>query len=108
MILLVLAIICLGGAAFVLGELITLPAQERNRFFKRVASYGTPQRQVIDVTEESVKTRLGAPLVEKLARLVLRINPKTSIDTVSYKLVSAGLSRKISPTGFLALKAVPA
>jgi tight adherence protein C len=106
MILLVLAIICLGGAAFIVGELITQPAQERSRFFRRVASYGEQQAQIINVTEESLKTRLAMPAVEKLARLVLRVNPKTTIDGVAYKLVSAGVSRRISPTTFLALKAI--
>jgi tight adherence protein C len=106
MILLVLAIICLGAAAFIVGELITQPAQERSRFFKRVATYGQHQEQIIRVTEESLKARVAMPIVERLARLVLRINPKTTIDGVAYKLVSAGLSRRISPTTFLALKAI--
>jgi len=106
MILLVLAIICLGAAAFIVGELITQPAQERSRFFKRVATYGQQQEQVVRVTEESLKTRVATPIVERLARFVLRVNPKTTIDSVAYKLVSAGLSRRISPTTFLALKAI--
>ena len=106
MILLVLALICLGGAAFIVGELITQPAQERNRFFKRVATYGQHQEQIIKVSDESLKTRVAMPIVERLARFVLRINPKTTIDGVAYKLVSAGLSRRISPTTFLALKAI--
>ena len=37
MILLVLAIICLGGAVYMIGQLVTLPAQERQRFIKHVA-----------------------------------------------------------------------
>ena len=90
MILLVLAIICLGAAAFIVGELITQPAQERTRFFKRVATYGERPEQIVRVTEESLKTRVAMPIVERLARFVLRINPKTTIDGVAYKLVSAG------------------
>jgi tight adherence protein C len=106
MILLILAIICLGGAAFIIGELLTQPAQERDRFFRRVATYGQQQPQVLKATEESLKTRLGRPTIERFARLVLRVNPKTTIDGVAYKLVSAGLSRRISPTTFLALKGI--
>jgi tight adherence protein C len=105
-ILLVLAIICLGAAAFIVGELITQPAQERSRFFKRVATYGQQPEQIIRLTEESLKARVALPIVERLARFVLRVNPKTTIDGVAYKLVSAGLSRRISPTTFLALKAI--
>jgi tight adherence protein C len=107
MILLVLAIICLGGAIYVIGQLITLPAQERQRFIKHVSEYGNEQkRQILDVTEESLKTRVVTPVVERFAKLVLRINPKTTTDGVAYRLVSAGVSRKISPTTFLALKGI--
>jgi tight adherence protein C len=104
MFLLVLALLCLGGAVFLLAQLLTQPAQERKRFFDQVVSYGEARR-IIKVTEASAKERLVAPLIERMARIVLRLNPKASIDSVSYKLVSAGLSRRISPTSFLALKA---
>jgi len=106
MILLVLALICLGAAAFLVGELITQPQQERARFFKRVGSYGQQQQQVVKPADEGLKKRLGVPVLEKLARVVLRLNPKTTIDGTAYKLVSAGMSRRISPTAFLASKAV--
>jgi tight adherence protein C len=106
MILLVLAVICLGGAIFMVGQLLTAPAQERQRFFKRVASYGVQAEQVIKPAEESLKTRVGAPIIERFAKIVLRLNPKTTQDGVAYKLVSAGVSRRISPTTFLALKGI--
>jgi tight adherence protein C len=106
MILLVLAIICLGGAFFIVGELITQPAQERDRFIRRVASFGQQQLQVLRPTEESLKNRLGTPIIERFAKFVLRVNPKTTIDGVAYKLVSAGMSRRITPTAFLALKGI--
>ena len=107
MILLVLALICLGAAVFLVGQLVTLPAQERQRFRKHVAEYGNErQRQVLKATDESLKTRVAMPIVERFAKLVLRINPKTTIDGVAYKLVSAGVSRRISPTTFLALKGI--
>ena len=102
MILLVLALICLGGAAFMIGQLVTAPAQERARFFKRIASYGHEKKRVLKPADESLKVRVAVPVIERFARLILRINPKTSIDSVAYKLVSAGLSRRISPTTFLA------
>jgi tight adherence protein C len=104
MFLLVLALLFLGAAVFVVAQLLTQPAQERKRFFNQVVSYGEARR-IIKVTEASAKERLVAPMIERLARIVLRLNPKASIDSVSYKLVSAGLSRRISPTSFLALKA---
>jgi tight adherence protein C len=104
MLLLVLALFCLGAAAFIIGQLVTEPSQERARFFKKVASYGET-RQILRATEESARDRLVSPVIERLARLVLRLNPKATHESVSYKLVSAGLSRRISPSTFLALKA---
>jgi tight adherence protein C len=107
MILLVLALICLGAAAYLIGQLITLPAQERQRFIKHVSEYGNErQRQVLDAREESLRTRVLTPVIERFAKIVLRVNPKTTIDGVAYKLVSAGVSRRISPTTFLALKGI--
>jgi tight adherence protein C len=41
-----------------------------------------------------------------LARMVLRISPRSSVETVTNKLMRAGLSRKVSPTGYLASKAL--
>ena len=106
MILLVLALICLGGAVYLFSQQVTLPAQERERFIKRVSSFGVEREAVIKPDEESLRTRVAVPIVERIARLVLRINPKTTTDTVAYRLVSAGLSRRISPTTFLALKGI--
>jgi tight adherence protein C len=53
---------------------------------------------------ESLHDRALLPMKEKLARLVLRINPKWTIDQVSMRLLSAGLGRRVTPTGFLAAK----
>jgi len=106
MILLVLALICLGAAAFMIGELITQPQQERARFFKRVAGYGQQEQRVVKPADEGLKKRLGLPVIDKLARVVLRLNPKTTVDGTAYKLVSAGMSRRISPTAFLASKII--
>jgi len=106
MILLVLAVICLGGAIYMVGQLITATSQERQRFFKRVAAYGLQQEQILKPNEESLKTRIGGPIIERFAKIVLRLNPKTTQEGVAYKLVSAGVSRKISPTTFLALKGI--
>ena len=93
MILLVLAIICLCGAVFLIGQLVTLPAQERaalHQARRRVtaarAASGDPRRD----RGEPEGRACGAPVIERFARLVLRINPKTTIDGVAYKLVSAG------------------
>jgi tight adherence protein C len=46
------------------------------------------------------------PMKTGLARGVLRITPRASVETVTNKLLAAGLNRKVSPTTYLASKAV--
>src|SRR5581483_11150341 len=95
-----------AGAAYMVSQLITATAQERQRFFKRIAAFGAETEQVMKPTEESLKARIGTPVIERFAKIVLRLNPKTTQESVAYKLVSAGMSRRISPTTFLALKGI--
>ena len=45
----VLGVFCLAGAAYLLGETVTLPARERRSSVDRAATYG------------KVRARLGAP-----------------------------------------------
>src|SRR5687767_2045403 len=49
-----------------------------------------------------------APLREWLAGWALKANPRMSIDGIALKLLAAGVGRRISPTGFLALKGAAA
>jgi tight adherence protein C len=102
-ILLVLAVFCLAGAAFLLGELATLPARQRFLSVRRAATYG--RMEVPSGTpQEGFRERIIAPISEWLSRWALKVNPRSSTDAVSLKLMAAGISRTISPTGFLALK----
>ena len=43
---------------------------------------------------------------QRLAEGALRLTPKATVESVTFRLLSAGLSRRVSPTGFLAAKAV--
>jgi tight adherence protein C len=52
------------------------------------------------------KDRALVPMKTGLARAVLRITPRASVETVTNKLLAAGLNRKVSPTSYLASKAV--
>jgi len=101
--LLILAIVCLGSAVFFLGEVVTFPMRERRSLLTRAAQYG--QMRVSHGRElPRFKERALAPIVSKLARLMLRVNPKSSLDVVSAKLAAAGM-RRTSPATFLAMKA---
>ena len=57
---------------------------------------GTPQ--------ESLRERVITPVGDWLAKWALRVNPRSSRDSIELKLRAAGLGRTLSPTGFLALK----
>jgi tight adherence protein C len=101
--LLVLAIFCLAGAAFLVSELVTLPSRQRSLSVRRAATYG--KMEVPSGTpQEGLRERLVAPIGDWLARWALRVNPRASTDTVERRLMAAGLGLKLSPTGFLAIK----
>jgi tight adherence protein C len=103
MILLVLAIFCLAGAVFMIGDLVTLPARQRSVSVRRAATYG--RMEVPSGTpQEGLRERLLTPIGEWLAKWALRVNPRSSTDTVERRLMSAGVGLKISPTAFLAIK----
>src|SRR5688572_17877086 len=98
---------CLAVATFLVGEVATLPARERASGVRRASTYG---RFRLRASERRVpfKERVINPATTSLANLVLRVNPKTSVESVRLKLLSAGLSGKISVNTFLALQAVGA
>jgi tight adherence protein C len=104
---LLLGFACLAAAAFVVGEVVTVPARERESAVRRASNYG---RFRLNTGERRVpfRDRVVAPATASLAGLVLKLNPKTSVETVRMRLLSAGLSDRISVNTFLAVKAVGA
>jgi tight adherence protein C len=96
-------------AFFLLMEIATQPARERTGSIRRAAGYG--KNRVISTSSSVLddgkfKDRALVPMMTGLARGVLRITPRASVETVSNKLLRAGLNRKFSPTGYLASKAI--
>ena len=104
MLLILLAILFLAAAAYLLGEAATAPARDRQVSVKRAANYGK-FRAALGAREQPFRDRVVAPAVERLAKFVLRVHPKTTVDGVRGRLHAAGLGRTVSPTGFLAAKA---
>ena len=104
--LLVLAIFCLAGAAFLIGELVTAPSRQRSVSVRRAATYG--QMELPSGTpNEGMRERLVAPTRATSSRGGrCKLNPRSSTDAVGRRLMAAGLGYRISPTGFLALKAL--
>jgi tight adherence protein C len=104
MLLILLGLFCLAGAAYLLGEAATASARERQTSVKRASTYGK-FRTALGDHERPFAERVLTPAKERLAGFVLRVHPKTTLDGVRGRLLAAGLGRKITPTEFLAAKA---
>jgi tight adherence protein C len=100
--LLILASICLTLAALCVGNVATLPARNRRARIRTAATYGNvrvsagPQRA-------RFQDRVVSPVVTWLARAMLRLNAKQSLESLSMLLMSAGM-RNTSAQTFLAAK----
>ena len=99
----VLSVLCLAGAAYLIGEAVTLPARERRSSVNRAATYGK-FRAALGQQQLPFSQRVLTPLGDRLAGFTLKLHPKTTVDGVSARLLAAGLGRKISPTTFQAFK----
>jgi len=105
--LLLLAGASVGLAVYLVMDLMTLSARERVGSIRRAATYGKNRIVVGRMLDDGTfKDRALTPMKTGLARAVLRITPRASIETVSTKLLNAGLNRRVSPTTYLASKAV--
>lgn len=105
--LLLIAGASVGLAFFLLMDVATLPARERIGSIRRAASYGKTRVASGPIFDDGTfKDRAILPMKTGLARVVLRITPRASVETVSNKLLRAGLNRRVSPTGYLASKGV--
>jgi len=103
--LLVLAGASVALAFFLLMDIVTLPARERTGSIRRAATYGKSRVSSASTLDDGTfKDRALLPMKTGLARTVLRITPRASVESVSTKLLAAGLNRKLSPTGYLASK----
>jgi tight adherence protein C len=106
MILIVLAVLFLAAAAYLIGEAATAPARERHVSVKRAANYGKI-RAALGERDRPFSERVLTPARDRLAGVVLKVQPKATVDGVRSRLLAAGL-RTVTPTGFLAAKAATA
>jgi tight adherence protein C len=102
--LLLLAFIFVAAATFAVAEVATYPARLKERSIKRAAEYG--RIRIPEKADDLVRfrERVLAPAAERFAAIPLKLNPRMSIETISSRLLSAGLSQRITPTAFLAIK----
>src|SRR5687768_2453883 len=102
--LLILAIATIGVAAFYFAELATSPMRTRRNLVHRAANYGRV-RTVTGREFPRFRERAFAPFVAQVGKLMLRINPRTTTESVSAKMMAAGM-RKASPMSFIAAKGI--
>jgi tight adherence protein C len=105
MFLLLIGITCLGAAAFILGEVSTAPMRERQSSVRRAVTYGRV-RVGAGISRRRFRERALAPFGEWVAGWVIRINPRTNVETLRMRLLGAGMGQQITPTTLLAAKGV--
>jgi tight adherence protein C len=103
--LLVLAVLMLAGAVYLVGEVVTLPGRERDRAVRRAANYGRSRVATAGLERLRFRERVLAPATASLAGLALKLSPRATLESISARLLAAGMGRKITPTAFLAMKA---
>jgi len=102
--LLILAIATIGGAVYYFAEIATSPMRTRRDLVHRAANYGRA-RTITGKELPRFRERALAPFIAKVARVMLRINPRTTTESVAARLMAAGM-RKTSPSGFIAAKGI--
>src|SRR5438128_4520374 len=101
--LLFLGFALLAGAAFFVAEFATFSARQRSDSLQRAATYGR-FRRVATIQRPQFKERVVNPAADSLAGFVLKLNPKTTVESVRGKLLAAGMSDRVSVNAFLAAK----
>jgi tight adherence protein C len=101
---LILAIAAVGGAVFYFAEVATSPMRNRRNLVHRAANYGVVRR-TSGKELPRFRDRALDPIIGKVARFVLRINPRISSELISRKLMAAGM-RKTSPTTIIGAKGI--
>jgi tight adherence protein C len=94
----------LGFAAYLTAEVVTQPGRERHRAVRRAATYGRLRLPGTSLERLRFHERVITPAAASLARVVLRLNPRLTVETISARLLAAGMGRKMTPTTFLAAK----
>jgi tight adherence protein C len=105
-VLLAFGLASLGLAAFLIGEVATLPARQREGSLRRASTYGHRRRPTSGQGQEGFRERAVEPMKMGLAHAVLKLSPRMSVDKVSRRLMGAGVGRTLTPTTFLASKAL--
>src|SRR5437899_10572281 len=99
--LLLLALVCVGGAAFLISEAATYPSRLKARSIRRASEYGRVRVPRNEVELLRFRERVLAPSASRLAAIPLRLNPRTNVASIGRKLVAAGVGQRLAVSTFL-------
>lgn len=102
--LLLLALLCIGGAAFMMSEAATYPSRLKARSLKRASEYGRVRIPRNELELLRFRERVLTPAASRLGSIPLKLNPRTNVASLGRKIVAAGLSQRIGVPTFLAIK----
>jgi tight adherence protein C len=106
MMLLVLGLCFLGGAAVVAMQALMRPRTVRHASLQRVKDYAHDRNATQAVADEYDRTSLLERAVPLLSRIALRLTPRVQREELAGRLTAAGLAARLTPQQFLALKTV--
>jgi len=104
MLLLALSAVLLAAAVYTMSEVVTQPGRERHRALRAAATYGRSRVGSTSLERLRFHERVIAPAAGSLANMVLRLNPRVTVESISARLLAAGMGRSITPVTYLALK----
>ena len=99
-----LAFLFAGGAIFLVSEAATYPSRLKARSVKRAAEYGRVRVRSNERDLVHFRERVLVPAAAKLAAIPMKLSPKTNVDAIGSKIVAAGLTQRLTPSTFLAIK----
>jgi tight adherence protein C len=99
-----LSLLLIAASAYLVGDVVTHPARERERAVRRATSYGRHRSQATGLERLQFRERVVLPMVANFARLALRLNPRATLEASATRLMTAGMGRTVTPTAFLAMK----
>jgi len=103
-VLLVFAILFVGAAAFAVSEAATYPARLKARSVRLATDYGRVRVPTRADENLRFRERVLSPASSRLASIPLKLNPRTNIEAIGARLLTAGLAQRLTPSSFLAIK----
>jgi tight adherence protein C len=97
--LLVLAVLMIVACVYLLAQVVTLPARQRQASVERASSYADREPQGV---EQEVAQR--PPRFRELNDFVARTAPAAMIESIEQRLAESGMAGRFTPTGFVLAK----